>query len=279
MVVVAQDPDSGYWWIQYTGCDATCTFAGTETGEAFCRDKNTQAILDWVNCLHNGTIPPPSRTCYATGCGDWIPNAWGPCNVTCGGGTQSRTLNCVYNGTTGPASNCNATLTPPTVQPCNEQGCPSWHVGNFINQCSTTCDLGIRYRDVICMLTFNNGSTLPSVDDNCDITTKPNSTISCNLQTCPFNWIVSEYSNCTHTHMGRIKTRNATCINTNKTTVVTDSICMTLISPKPITEVSCTPCTEGSCAHSGAFDLLPDILFFMILGVAVTFVIDLVSRF
>lgn len=80
---------------------------------------------------------PASPDADAGGCvdpsiwsnGTWQVTAWGACSVSCGGGTQTRTVSCVSNG--GNAlldSKCPAPK-PATSQACNTQACPECAIG------------------------------------------------------------------------------------------------------------------------------------------------------
>jgi hypothetical protein len=70
----------------------------------------------------------------------WLADAWGACSASCGGGTQSRTVNCRGQSTsaTGPAGWCTG-VQPATSQSCNTQACCTWQWQNYSCNCQTTC--------------------------------------------------------------------------------------------------------------------------------------------
>ena len=85
----------------------------------------------------------------------WYTNNWNPvsCPVTCGGGTQTRTIDCKRsNGVSVDSSNCNAASKPATTQSCNTQACVvqpvytySWYSGAW-----GECINGKQTRSVSC---------------------------------------------------------------------------------------------------------------------------------
>lgn len=63
----------------------------------------------------------------------WVPQAWGACSQACGGGTQSRVVQCVRNdGRVLPDSACikHVGAKPPTHQFCNTHSCTYYWAGH-----------------------------------------------------------------------------------------------------------------------------------------------------
>lgn len=104
---------------------------------------------------------PASPDADAGGCvdpsiwggGAWQVTAWGACSVSCGGGTQTRTVSCVSSsGNSLPDSKC-PTPKPDTSQACNTQGCPcniGWtsnanYNGTVIAGTMLTCQTATSY--------------------------------------------------------------------------------------------------------------------------------------
>ncbi|XP_067094306.1 A disintegrin and metalloproteinase with thrombospondin motifs 16 [Osmerus mordax] len=53
---------------------------------------------------------------------EWYSSPWSQCTVTCGGGVQARTVQCLAQGR--PSSGCTPHLRPPMSQACNTNFCP-----------------------------------------------------------------------------------------------------------------------------------------------------------
>lgn len=111
---------------------------------------------------------------------------WGDCSQACGGGTQTRTVTCVdVNLAVVADTNC-AEAKPSAQQNCNTQACsgdgPNWNPGAW-SSCSLTCGSGTRTRTVVCQ----NSQTV--VDDSQCTAAKPNTSESCNTQSCSGNMV------------------------------------------------------------------------------------------
>ncbi|PIK59384.1 thrombospondin [Apostichopus japonicus] len=207
-------------------CDVTCG-AGVETRTVTCR-INGSVVVD--SMCDPSTKPDTDRSCDVGSC-NWFTDEYGACTVTCGTGTQTRTVECRNNNSMVQDSNCNDPK-PATTANCNEESCPDWTIDDTFGECDVTCGAGVETRTVTCRI---NGSVV--VDSMCDPSTKPDTDRSCDVGSC--NWFTDEYGACTVTCGTGTQTRTVECRNNNS--MVQDSNCN---DPKPATTANCN---EESC--------------------------------
>ncbi|XP_070531950.1 uncharacterized protein [Ptychodera flava] len=114
----------------------------------------------------------------------WAFTSWSTCSVTCGGGTQSRTVYC-QNESGGIVSDdlCPSTGKPATVQSCNTDECPARYAWQTqpSPECSASCGGGVRFVLVYCQDLQTGGS----VSDILCEGVKPPSSEVCNAEPCP----------------------------------------------------------------------------------------------
>ncbi|XP_053153473.1 A disintegrin and metalloproteinase with thrombospondin motifs 12 [Hemicordylus capensis] len=148
----------------------------------------------------------------------WQYGSWTGCSVTCGRGLQRQTARCVKKGR-GVVKNvfCDPETQPNGKQKkCIEKDCPPrWWAGEW-QKCSTTCGpTGEKKRTVLCVQTLGlDEQALPA--EECQHLFKPKTLLSCNRDIlCPSDWTVSNWTECTVTCGGGIRTRNITCTKNN----------------------------------------------------------------
>ncbi|XP_066471221.1 A disintegrin and metalloproteinase with thrombospondin motifs 12 [Tiliqua scincoides] len=144
----------------------------------------------------------------------WQYGSWTSCSVTCGKGIQRQTAHCVKKGR-GVVKNffCDLETQPNGKQKkCIEKDClPRWWAGEW-QKCSTTCGpTGEKKRTVLCIQAVGfDEQALPS--EKCQHLLKPKTHLSCNRDIlCPSDWTVSNWTECTVTCGGGVRTRNITC--------------------------------------------------------------------
>jgi len=190
-------------------------------------------------------------------CAYWQRNEWSDCSKPCGGGTQTRTLDCrlpldsIYAGRIVNASQCPSTQ-PTTTQTCNNEACTKlyWSYTAW-SVCSAPCAGGTRQRTVTCM---NSTSNLPAT--GCGGNSQ-NSSEACNTQACPvYEWFMIEGGNwtaCSAFCGGATQTRVVECRDTVGNSIVSyevvnDQFCNAAI--KPISSRSCDT-ANGVCTPHG----------------------------
>ncbi|KAJ6656117.1 hypothetical protein lerEdw1_004168 [Lerista edwardsae] len=148
----------------------------------------------------------------------WQYGSWTSCSVTCGKGVQKQMAHCVKKGR-GVVKNffCDLETQPNGKQKnCIEKDClPRWWAGEW-QKCSTTCGpTGEKKRTILCIQTVGlDEQALPS--EECQHLLKPKARLSCNRDVlCPSDWTVSNWTKCTVTCGGGVRTRNITCTKNN----------------------------------------------------------------
>ncbi|KAM6289855.1 A disintegrin and metalloproteinase with thrombospondin motifs 12 [Aegotheles albertisi] len=148
----------------------------------------------------------------------WQYGDWTACSVTCGRGVRRQIAQCMWKGS-GAIKN---SFCDPATQPngrqkkCYEKDCPPrWWAGEW-QKCSTTCGpTGQKKRTVLCIQTVGSDEQALAVTE-CQHLLKPKTHLSCNRDVlCPSDWTVSNWTECTVTCGGGIRTRNVTCAKNN----------------------------------------------------------------
>ena len=129
-----------YSW--QTGIWGTCS-NNQQSRSVVCKDNNNQTAPEsYCTAAKPATVQNCNSTTYS-----WQTYTWNTCSASCGGGTQTRIVQCEDNY--GYAVNnwmCSGIM-PSSSQSCNTQACMnySWKTGNW-----GTCINNVRDRTVLC---------------------------------------------------------------------------------------------------------------------------------
>ncbi|XP_059845640.1 A disintegrin and metalloproteinase with thrombospondin motifs 12-like [Hypanus sabinus] len=149
----------------------------------------------------------------------WKYGAWTACSAPCGQGVQRQIVRCVEKTPRVVEDRfCNPRTRPDDRQrKCNKMDCPArWWTGEW-QECSASCgNTGIKKRTVLCTRTVGTEEqALPNSE--CKQLLKPRTQMPCNRDiSCPSNWTVGNWSECSTTCGGGFRTRTVICTLTNK---------------------------------------------------------------
>ncbi|XP_027724171.1 ADAMTS-like protein 2 [Vombatus ursinus] len=111
----------------------------------------------------------------------WVEQGWEQCNASCGRGVKVRRVLCagLENGVYReyPEGHCDVSQKPEVQAPCFKRPCSIWFTTAW-SQCSKTCGVGLRLREVKCY----QGEEL---GQGCDPNSKPEAKQTCQVQLCP----------------------------------------------------------------------------------------------
>uniref|UniRef100_UPI00358EEF04 papilin-like isoform X4 n=1 Tax=Myxine glutinosa TaxID=7769 RepID=UPI00358EEF04 len=142
----------------------------------------------------SSTIPPSTRVCNLGPCrmAEWSIGPWSECSVTCGKGTQMRSITCQVEGTgldralmIVSNTECNSERMPRRIEECQgRRPCTNqmrWHTGSW-GLCSLSCGGGMRKRQAIC---YDEDFVLQD-SQLCRFQERPRELEACNTQRCTF---------------------------------------------------------------------------------------------
>ncbi|XP_060551939.1 thrombospondin type-1 domain-containing protein 4-like isoform X2 [Ruditapes philippinarum] len=162
-------------------CSSECG-RGYHTRNVYCSAEDGSPLPEH-KC---GQKPKTRKSCKKKRpCGGfWFEGPWSKCTATCGSSVQTRDVVCMKKlernmiAVVG-AENCKEHPKPETQKPCPTlPDCPAMWFMTKWSQCSKSCGVGIKTRDVKCL---DTGMT-PSAE--CRKQNKPSLRRTCNTQDC-----------------------------------------------------------------------------------------------
>uniref|UniRef100_A0A8C6UWE2 ADAM metallopeptidase with thrombospondin type 1 motif, 16 n=1 Tax=Neogobius melanostomus TaxID=47308 RepID=A0A8C6UWE2_9GOBI len=206
------------WAIIRSQCSATCAGGQMNTKAACYKDLRVQVNMSYCNPRSKpttGLVPCNSQPCPAS----WSMGEWGECSRSCGGGEQTRQVQCAQKTS---SINMDFLLdsqcpqpTPGRRQGCNTHSCPPvWSTGPW-SECSRKCGNGLKKRTLLCTST-NPGSQSHTVPDSlCVGLPKPTSQETCFNKRCQkqrkVQWFVSTWQKCSVTCGRGVQVRLIKC--------------------------------------------------------------------
>ncbi|XP_016112960.1 ADAMTS-like protein 3, partial [Sinocyclocheilus grahami] len=160
----------------------------------------------------------------------WEQNPWTSCSVSCGGGSQERSVVCVEEDIHGQIVQvedwkCAHSPRPISKESCNTFECPQWMAmewsqidvekkweQNPWTSCSVSCGGGSQERSVVCVEEDIHGQIVQVEDWKCAHSPRPISKESCNTFECP-QWMAMEWSQCTVTCGPGLRYRVVLCVD------------------------------------------------------------------
>ncbi|KAK7830351.1 hypothetical protein U0070_018859 [Myodes glareolus] len=210
---------------EWSVCSKSCA-GGQQSRKIQCVQKKPfqkeEAVL---HSLCPVSTPTQVQVCNSHACPpEWSPGPWSQCSKTCGRGVRRREVLCKNSAAeTVSESLCSGSPRPESQEGCVLGRCPKnnrlqW-VATSWSECSATCGLGVRKRELTCSEKTLQGKLIPFPERRCRNLKKPNLELeeTCNRRACPVygmvaGWYSSPWQQCTVTCGGGVQTRSVHCV-------------------------------------------------------------------
>ncbi|KAJ8340921.1 hypothetical protein SKAU_G00332120 [Synaphobranchus kaupii] len=230
--------DGQYWsYGSWTECSRECG-SGYQSRLVFCTVDN-EAYPDYM-CPAQPR-PHNNRTCNTQACPQthsWKTGEWTVCSSACGGGSQTRSVQCMSHEAAGPRvvedSVCAAYAPRPLSQrACGLQQCAEYSASGW-GPCSVTCGAGEQTRDVACI----GAGGVRLQDYACNLKPRPPHKQPCQMAPCyrRIAWHIGDWGLCSKSCGSGLRERQVICSDRERILYVA-ARCSP--HPKPPTVESC----------------------------------------
>uniref|UniRef100_A0AC35U444 Peptidase M12B domain-containing protein n=1 Tax=Rhabditophanes sp. KR3021 TaxID=114890 RepID=A0AC35U444_9BILA len=162
---------------EWSACSVTC-LDGWKRRRIYCLNHNNLE-LPLTACTKPGEqVPPSHQQCNLGSCPFWRSGSWSKCSNSCGSGTKSRKIECIYKEQSVDSSICQDSEKPKNVDACHLAPCTYWLPRQW-GACSVTCGKGIQRRSLSCIR-----GTVATHLFECDVNTKPKESKGCERDPC-----------------------------------------------------------------------------------------------
>ncbi|XP_075304195.1 papilin isoform X1 [Odontesthes bonariensis] len=256
----------GYYWSHgsWSACSKECG-SGYQSRLVFCTIDN-EAYPDYL-CA-SLQRPQSNRTCNPHPCPQihrmaylyppqlwrsskrprvyvfsWKTGEWNTCSVSCGGGSQVRSVQCVSHDASGSrvvedALCATYAQAPPTLQTCNMHKCVEYRVTGW-SACSVTCGSGEQTREVTCV--GSGGMMLE--ESSCSTLQRPSAVQPCEMPACQkqIRWHVGEWGLCSKSCASGSRERQVICSDQERNLYPVDQ-CNSHRKPPRVERCNTQPC-------------------------------------
>ncbi|KAK3270624.1 hypothetical protein CYMTET_20985, partial [Cymbomonas tetramitiformis] len=251
-------------------CSAECG-GGSSMRTVSCMDSRTSVAVSESLCVSSAR-PASSESCNNLPCPSYEISygSWGECSKTCGGGIQSRTIQCIEGGNIGTpvavgVQHCSETTADPAMKAlliaggeafaayatrgCSLEACETafWSTAEW-GRCNQTCGGGTQSRTVTC----RNAANEAVPDDSCVAADAPISLKACNTHACEsYVWASGPWGTCSVECSSGVQTRTVVC--SSSTGTVADAAHCTNAEPSSTRACNTHACPDA--AQSQAFQV------------------------
>ncbi|XP_040490296.1 A disintegrin and metalloproteinase with thrombospondin motifs 18 [Ursus maritimus] len=214
---------------EWSECSRSCA-GGQQSRKIQCVQKKAfQKEEAVVHSLCPVSTPTQVQACNSHACPpQWSLGPWSQCSKTCGRGVRKREVLCQSPPPSEkvPETLCSSSPRPESQEGCVLGRCPKntrlqWVVSSW-SECSKTCGLGVRKREMKCSEKPFQGKLITFPERRCRHIKKPNLDLeeTCQRGACPARpgfgvaagWYPSPWQQCTVTCGGGVQTRSVHCV-------------------------------------------------------------------